>query len=408
MQEIIVAKPYRFIPPHRGNWIPWLVQRLRVIDFYLRRYEGVHSHEVRGIEFLKDSLAQGHGVLLAPNHCRYADPLALAWIARLANVNLFSMASWHLFHQGWFQAFAMRMCGAFSVYREGLDRHSLETAIDILAGAQRPLVVFPEGAVFRTNDQLQPLLEGVAFLARSAARRRAKLDQGQVVIHPVAIKYVLRADVRECVEPAIKDLEQRFTWQGFEYGGDLVARVSRLEEALLALKEIQFLGAAQTGDLAQRRGRLIASLLDSVDQEWLGRRQDAEIIPRIKQLRSIMLPQLLDRATSVARVREIWAALAKLYLAQQVASYPKGYLDYPSSTRLLETVERLEEDVTDRARTYRPLHVILQIDHAIRVDPERSTREGTDPLMTKLSGCLQHMLDELTHAASPLPPWSTS
>ena len=131
---------------------------------------------MRGSEHLQDSVRLGHGILLAPNHCRYSDPIAMGWIVRQVNVYLYSMASWHLFHQSRLQAFAMRMCGGFSVYREGVDRQSLNTAIEVLVAAKRPLVVFPEGTVFRTNDILQPLLDGVAFLARAAAKRRAKQD----------------------------------------------------------------------------------------------------------------------------------------------------------------------------------------------------------------------------------------
>lgn len=40
------------------------------------------------------------------------------------------------------------------MYREGLDRESLRTAIDILATARRPLVVFAEDVVTRANDRL--------------------------------------------------------------------------------------------------------------------------------------------------------------------------------------------------------------------------------------------------------------
>ncbi len=64
--------------------------------------------------------------------------------------------------------------GAFSIYREGVDRQSIDLAVEILATGERPLVIFPEGAVFRTNDRLQPLLDGVAFLARTLPRSGPK------------------------------------------------------------------------------------------------------------------------------------------------------------------------------------------------------------------------------------------
>ena len=55
------------------------------------------------------------------------------------------MASWHVFLQSRLQSFIARRAGAFSVYREGLDRQALQAGVDILATTNRPLVVFPEG-----------------------------------------------------------------------------------------------------------------------------------------------------------------------------------------------------------------------------------------------------------------------
>ena len=156
MQDIIIEKPYQFVPPHRGNFLPKAILKLGLVPWYLKKYEGVVSHQLHGVDHLRESMRMGHGVLLAPNHCRYADPLVMAFLAHEAQVPMFAMASWHLFEQSRLQRWALSTMGAFSVYREGLDRQSLDTAIDILTDPKRPLVVFPEGTVFRTNDRLQP------------------------------------------------------------------------------------------------------------------------------------------------------------------------------------------------------------------------------------------------------------
>ena len=113
--------------------------------------------------------------------------------ARLRHGQLASVSN-----QDRFTAWAIQKMGGFSVYREGMDRKAIETAIDILARAERPLILFPEGRVTRTNDKLSALLDGVAFIARSGAQRRQKLvPNGQVVIHPVAIKYRFRGDLAQ-------------------------------------------------------------------------------------------------------------------------------------------------------------------------------------------------------------------
>ena len=406
MQSIIVEKPYHFIAPHRGNWLPSCIQRLRLVDRYLDYFEGIESYEVRNAERLKESLRSGCGILLAPNHCRYADPLALGWLAREVDVHVYAMASWHLFHQSWLQGFAIRTCGGFSVNREGLDRLSLNTATDILATAERPLVLFPEGTVYRTNDRLHPLLDGVSFLARTAARRREKAGQGQVVIHPIAIKYVFRGDLFSTLDPILSKIEARITWsqthRRSDRPGELVQRVQRLGEALLCLKEIQFFGAVNSGTLEERKTRLIEKLLCRHENDLLGRSQAGSIIARIKALRAKLVPRLLAAGLTESDRKEIWQRLTEIYIAQQIASYPSGYLDLPTDSRLIETVERFEEDIYDRSQIHRPWHAIIDVGHAIVADPEKPARGSTDKIMDLLSSRLQEMLSELSHESKLL------
>lgn len=406
MQSIIVEKPYRFIAPHRGNWVPSCIQKLRLVDRYLDHFEGITSFEVRNAERLKESLRSGCGILLAPNHCRYADPLALGWLARAVDVNVYAMASWHLFHQSWLQGFAIRTCGGFSVNREGLDRLSLNTATDILATAERPLVLFPEGTVYRTNDQLHPLLEGVSFLARTAARRREKAGEGQVVIHPIAIKYVFRGDLFCTLDPVLSKMEERVTWsQGnwrADRPGELLERVRRLGEALLCLKEIQFLGGVKLGTLEERKERLIERLLSCHEVQLLGRSQADATIIRVKALRAKLVPRLLEANLTDNERKEIWQRLTEIYMAQQIASYPSGYLDEPTDSRLIETVERFEEDIYDRSQIHRPWHVIIDVGQAIVANPEKQAKGTVDSAMDLLASRLQGMLSELSLESKPL------
>ena len=214
MQPILIEKPYRFIPPHRGDTWPTLVRDLNLPGRWLRRKEGVVSHEIRGADPSGASLRAGHGILLTPNHCRLADPMVMSWLAREVRCLVYAMASWHLFQQSRFMAWAIPRMGAFSVYREGVDRQAINLAIGILETAARPLVIFPEGAVSRTNDRLHALLDGVAFIARTAAKRRAKsVPGGQIVVHPVAIKYLFRGDFDATADPVLTEIEHRLSWQ---------------------------------------------------------------------------------------------------------------------------------------------------------------------------------------------------
>jgi 1-acyl-sn-glycerol-3-phosphate acyltransferase len=404
MQDIIIEKPYQFVPPYKGNWLPWLILKSGLVHRHLRKHEGVVDCHLHGIDHLRESMRLGHGVLLAPNHCRYADPLLMAFVASEAKTLMYAMASWHLFEQSRFQRWAISTMGAFSVYREGLDRQSLDLAVDILSTPNRPLVVFPEGAVFRTNDLLQPLLDGVAFMTRTAAKRRAKQGTpGKVVIHPVAIKYVFKGNLEKAIDRTLDSLETRLSWMK-DNDRTTLQRIHRIILAMLCLKEVEYFGAAQTGTIVERQQRLVDHLLSPLEEKWLGKScpNDA-LIPRIKSLRMRIVPELTTGELTESERESRWFQLSKIYLAQQIASYPAEYLVAPTTdTRILETVERLEEDLTDKAGVHGPLEAIIEIDRAIEVPADRAPRGEEDPIMRELRARLQSMLDRLSCEANPV------
>lgn len=395
MQPILIEKPYEFIPPHRGPWWPALIRDLNLHGIWLRRAEGVESYELRGKHHLVDSLRAGHSILLTPNHSRLSDPLVMGWLARETRCLVYAMASWHLFHQSWFKRWAIRKMGAFSVYREGVDRKAISTAIEILETNQRPLIIFPEGAVSRTNDRLQALLDGVAFIARAAAKRRAKrIEGGKVLAHCVAIKYRFQGNFDEIADPVLTEIEQRLSWQPKRHL-PMDQRIAHVGLALLSLKELEYFGQTTTGPLSERMQRLINRLLTPLETQWLGQPADGPVIPRVKALRMQIMPDMVRGRIDAAERDRRWQQLTDIYLAQQVASYPPDYLDHLSVDRLLETIERFEEDLTDRVRTHGNLKAIIQVGPAIEVSPRRDRQAEVDPLMLDIQTGLQSMLDEL-------------
>jgi hypothetical protein len=90
-----------------------------------------------------------------------------------------------------------------------------------------------------------------------------------------------------------------------------------------------------------------------------------------------------------------WKQLADIYLAQQLSFYPPDYIaSNPTPERLLETVERFEEDLTDKVRAHKPIRVIMRLGQAIEVSPtrERESRGESDPLMQKIEEQLKSLL----------------
>lgn len=391
MQNIVIDKPYVPVPPHEGRIWP------AILSFYLprllRRKYGVAHVECEGAERLSHSIAAGHGILLTPNHCRDEDPLAMGMLAREVHSPLFIMASWHIFVQDWKQTFLLRRAGAFSIYREGIDRVAVNTAVDILERAARPLVLFPEGHISRSNDHLNDLMDGAALIARTAAKRRAKIDPAKkVVVHPVAIRYRFLGDIGSSAASVLDEIESRLSWRKQSHL-PLLERIYKAGGALLALKELEYLGEARNGDVGPRLQNLIDAILVPLENEWLHKSQTDSVPARVKRLRTAILPDMAADQIDEAERQRRWKQLADLYLAQQLFHYPPDYVrSNPSAERLLETVERFEEDLTDRVRLHGPIHAKITVGEAIEVPVVREARGEQDPLMKQIELQLRAML----------------
>jgi 1-acyl-sn-glycerol-3-phosphate acyltransferase len=391
MHAVVSEKPYEFVPPYHGTLWPRILAR--VGQRKLRREYGIERVEVQGSDHLRQSLSAGHGVLLAPNHCRPGDPYVVGEMCRQVGTLPFIMASAHLFVQGRLQAFLLRRAGAFSIYREGLDRQALAAGVEILTQARRPLVIFPEGVISRHNDRLNSMMGGTAFIARAAAKKRAEADSpAQVVVHPVAIRYHFHGDVEQALHPVLDVIEQRLSWRPKRELA-LVDRIVRVGESLLCLKELEYIGHTQSGTIFERAGRLIDHLLAPLEREWLKGQIESTTVGRVKQLRIAILPDMVQGAITPLERERRWKQLADMYLAQQLSCFPPDYIrSNPTQERLLETVERFEEDLTDDCRVHRPMTATVKIGPAMIVNPVRERGIGEDPLMSRLNRELHELL----------------
>lgn len=403
MPTVIVEKPYRFVPPHRGNLWPRCIQALRLVDRYLAWHDGVVQFECRHLERLRASLDAGDAILLAPNHCRYADPLVLAIPARTLGIYLFGMASWHLFAASRFQSFAIQKMGGFSIHREGTDRQSLETAVEILTAGGRPLILFPEGTTNRTNDVLQPLLEGVSFIARTAARRRARQGGGRVVVHPVAIKYLFLGDIQRWGDAAAGRLESAIGWRPLSRD-PLLRRIERLAEAMIAVHEIRYLGQTTSQPWPQRRDALVDHLLTSHERQYdLQPDESLGPLARVRRLRS-KLAGLVQRCDDADQRYELDHAIDAVEQSQRLYSYPDRYLFQPptTDTQVLETLERMQEAMLGKADYPGPLKAVIDFAEPLEVPAERPPRGQPDPLLSQINDVLQTMLNALALEANPV------
>ena len=122
------------------------------------------------------------------------------------------------------------------------------------------------------------------------------------------------------------------------------------------------------------------------------------MIDRVKRLRSAIVPDLVTGRISEEERARRWRQLADIYLAQQLSCYPNDYISEEAAPeRLLETVERFEEDLTDVASVHGPLRVVIQVGPALDVSPERPKGGAEDRSIKRLEQQLQEMLQGLAN-----------
>jgi hypothetical protein len=138
---------------------------------------------------------------------------------------------------------------------------------------------------------------------------------------------------------------------------------------------------------------LIDAILVPLEEQWLHKKQEDSVPARVKRLRAAILPEMTADQIGENERQRRWKQLADLYLAQQLFHYPPDYVrSNPTPERLLETVERFEEDLTDRVRLHGPIHAKMMVGEAIEVSPTRESRGEDDPLMKQIEEQLRKML----------------
>ena len=404
---LVTDRRYSFVPPSTARFWPRILAR--VMPWVLRRTHQICSIEVRGAQVIAELQKAGHGILLTPNHSRMSDALVLQALSDKLAMPFYVMASAHLFRGHWFQRWILRRLGAFSIYREGIDRQALQKGIEILVEADRPLVIFPEGALSHSNDSLNALQEGVSFVARSAAAKCQRLEKsGQETSHevftvPVVIRYVFMGDIEATADRILTSIERRLSWEPLT-GQNLIQRVQRVGSALLSLKEHEYLGEAKSGPLHIRLQRLIDHLLVPAEAEWLAGKKQASVIARVRDLRRVILPDMIDGQLPPQELERRWKQLKLAEIAQSLSLYPPDYIaSNPTAERILETVERFHEHLSGEELINGPLKAIIAVGQPIRVSPGRDRAAAADSLLCGVESSLIQLLNQTSDECHPYP-----
>ena len=363
-QAIVDGAMPDFWPPRPSRFWNALFAPFR--RWYLHSYYGIAEVVVEGYDRIMEKVGPADGVLIAPNHSHDSDPHVMMEVSTRAHRQFYFMAAWQIFrpHRG-IDGWCLQRMGAFSVDREGCDRRAVKQAVQILTTGNS-LVVFPEGEVYRLNDRLTPLLEGVAFMALTAQRDLDKSvaekdaagseqsSRGaRVWIVPTAIRYKYVDDVRPKLEEAITQIEARMLWNP-PHGSRIDERIIRVGELALTIKEKEKLGHSRENeaDLPSRVAFLIEELLKRNETKHLKKTPSAETVPlRVKALRRHLLEIWTDEKSDPDALRQAREGLDDVQLVLQLYSYPGDYVtEKPSIERMAETIEKFEEDLTGFAR----------------------------------------------------------
>ncbi len=389
-------KPYQFRPPKYSALLaPFLLKVSEI--FYLRRRFRLRKITETGLDAISQLSAQGHTILVAPNHADHADPPVLVYLAKQRRLAFHFMAAREGFEVSPLHAFVLQRCGAFSVDREGSDVNAIKTAMRILREARHPLVVFPEGEIYHHQERLDPLNEGVGRILLRAAQ---KLPEGKrAYLVPAAMVYTYDKTVETSFSDRISVLEQSITWKPRE-DMDTVERIYRFGGGLLAIKEIEFFGEAQSGNFVERLSALRNRLVARVEERHLTKAGVGSIPERVKTLRGKIRKQLNDPKATISDEEKIslYDDLDTLFVTVQLYSYPGQYLrkDY-NIDRIAETILKLEEDVIGHAKYPAPRNVHVNFGNPIDVkefltEKSMNIRNAVNPLTKLLSERIQGML----------------
>jgi 1-acyl-sn-glycerol-3-phosphate acyltransferase len=391
---------YVFHPPRYSRLIAPLLTWLGTLT-YLRRKFRVATISMEGAHRVRELTAQGHMVLVAPNHADHADPHVLAEVGRKDGLAFHYMAAREVFEiQGRIGRWALSRIGSFSVDREGADMAAIKMAMSILREARHPLVVFPEGEIFHHHEQLAPLNEGVATMLLRATKGQPAEQKAFLV--PTAMRYTHDPSVAADFTERLDRLERAINWKP-RPELDPVERIYRLGGGILATKEVEFLGSARTGSLAERIEYLQHELVGRIEDEHFDARKGGTTPERVKALRYKIRKELTAESGCEAdREKELYDDLDSLFAAVQLFSYPGQYLaEQPTTDRIAETLLKLEEDVLGKADYPGPRAVTVRFDEPIEVGEflhrhELTMKTATAPLTDLLATRIQSMLDALT------------
>jgi 1-acyl-sn-glycerol-3-phosphate acyltransferase len=350
--------------------------------------------DVQNLGLLRQALKEGAGVLITPNHSFHYDSYVLFEASDRLSRPFHFLTAWQVFAMSSrFERWSLQRHGCFSIDRESNDMQAFRQSVAILQQGRYPLVVFPEGDIYHTNDRVTPFREGAAAIALSAAKRAER----PIVCVPCALKCWYVTDPTPELTRLMDRLERRLYWRP-RPELPLSERVYRLANGALALKELEYLGRARAGKLTERTTYLADHLLQRQEERYGIPGKGNTVPERVKELRRFLIVQMEKPGLTRADWRSYHGQMEELFFVTQLFSYPGDYVsEKPTVERLAETLDKYEEDLL-RA-TYPSVRgsrrVVVRFGEPIALQRERHKKDAVAALTRTLQDKVQGLLDQL-------------
>lgn len=384
-------------PPRRWDQCltPWWVRLSRPLRMdVLRRQQKFQKIEMVGAGPLRQLLKENAGVLITPNHSFHYDSYVLFEAAHKLGTPFHFMVAWQVFAMvSKWEQWSLQRHGCFSIDRESNDMPAFRQAVQLLQSSPYPLVIFPEGEIYHTNDRVTPFREGAAAIALTAARK-AKRD---IYCVPCAMKCWYLRNPTHVLLRVMDKLERRLLWRP-RHDRPLNQRVYDLAEGILSLKELEYLKKTRSRTIPERRNYLANAILKELEQNYRVKVNEHTIPERVKELRRAIIQQQdktdqddNDRARGLSQLED-------LFFVIQLFSYPGDYIaERWTVERLAETIDKFEEDLLERSipTVKGSRRVVVKFGEPILLAKERGKRNAASQLTEQLQSSVQAMLDKM-------------
>ena len=303
------------------------------------------------------------------------------------------MSAWQVFAMSrWHQQWILQWHGCFSVNREANDLAAFKTAIELLRTGKHPLVIFPEGDIYHSNDRVTPFRDGAAAIAMSAAKKSDR----KIYFLPAALKCFYTRDPTAKLLVLTGRLEESLHWRP-RTDLPLDERIYRIAGGLLTLKELEYLDGPRVGSIKDRIAELTHSVLSRLEVSYQVRNPAGFVTERVKELRRAVIQQAEQADVTEQRREQLNRDMDDLFFVIQLFSYPGDYLQSaPSIERIAETLDKFDEDVLRSA--YPSVHgerrVVVRFGEPLEVPAQRSGRDAVAEWTNRLESSVQSLLDQ--------------